>query len=165
MHRGGAHRLFTQTYTRVMAEPDGPVASEGYSGTPLPTKLGVKPQHVVFLDGVPESVDLGDLGASRVVARLPSAADVTLTFHDSYAALARRLPALFDRTSTAGMVWVCWPKKAAQRELGLACDLDENRVRDLGLRLGFVDVKVAAIDRVWSGLKFVRRVHDRRVAD
>jgi hypothetical protein len=59
------------------------------------------------------------------------------------------------------MVWVCWPKKSAQQALGLSCDLDDNRVRELGLTLGFVDVKVAAIDEVWSGLKFVRRLRDR----
>ncbi len=55
------------------------------------------------------------------------------------------------------MVWVCWPKKASK----LPTDLDENVVRDLGLELGFVDVKVAAIDETWSGLKFVRRLRDR----
>ena len=88
-------------------------------------------------------------------------ADVTLTFHTSYDALATRLPTLFERTSTAGMVWVCWPKLAAQKSLGIISDLDENMVRDLGLELGFVDVKVAAIDDTWSGLKFVRRLADR----
>jgi hypothetical protein len=129
----------------------------GYSGTPLPTKLGVKDAHTVFLDGVPAGVDLGDLGAAHVVRRLPRAADLTLTFHDRFAGLADRLPALFERTVTDGMVWVCWPKKASK----LPTDLDENVVRDLGLELGFVDVKVAAIDETWSGLKFVRRLRDR----
>jgi hypothetical protein len=133
----------------------------GYSGTPLPRKLGVRDEYVVFLDGVPASVDLGDLGAAHVVRRLPGLADLTVTFHTDMAALAGRLPRLFDRTSPAGMVWVCWPKKSAQQALGLACDLDDNRVRELGLTLGFVDVKVAAIDEVWSGLKFVRRLRDR----
>lgn len=133
----------------------------GYSGTPLPRKLGVRDEYVVFLDGVPASVDLGDLGAAHVVRRLPRLADLTMTFHTDLATLARRLPRLFDRTSPAGMVWVCWPKKSAQQALGLSCDLDDNRVRALGLTLGFVDVKVAAIDEVWSGLKFVRRLRDR----
>ena len=133
----------------------------GYSGTPLPRKLGVRDEYVVFLDRVPASVDLGDLGAAHVVRRLPRLADLTVTFHTDMATLARRLPRLFDRTSPAGMVWVCWPKKSAQQALGLACDLDDNRVRELGLTLGFVDVKVAAIDEVWSGLKFVRRLRDR----
>ena len=68
---------------------------------------------------------------------------------------------LLERTSTAGMVWVCWPKKAAQKAQGIASDLDENLVRELGLRLGFVDVKVAAVDDTWSALKLVRRLRDR----
>ena len=59
------------------------------------------------------------------------------------------------------MVWVCWPKQAAQKAQGIASDLDENLVRELGLDLGFVDVKVAAVDETWSGLKFVRRLADR----
>ena len=136
----------------------------GYSGTPLVRKLGIKDTDVVLLDGLPETVELGDLGAARVVRRLPRAADVTLTFHTEMSSLARRLPALLERTTRDGMVWVCWPKKAAHRallEAGVVCDLDENRVRDLGLALGFVDVKVAAVDEVWSGLKFVRRLADR----
>jgi len=133
----------------------------GYSGTPLRRKLGIKDGHVVFVDRVPEGVDLGDLDGARVVRRLPRRADVTLVFALTNAELGRRLPVLFDRTAADGMVWVCWPKKAAQRALGLASDLDDGVVRALGLDLGFVDVKVAAIDEVWSGLKFVRRLRDR----
>jgi len=137
----------------------------GYSGTPLVRKIGIKDDHVVLLDGAPDDLGLGDTGGAQLVRRLPRTADVTLTFHTSLAALTKRLPTLFERTSTAGMVWVCWPKKAAQRSTrnpgGLISDLDENLVRDLGLELGFVDVKVAAIDDTWSGLKFVRRLADR----
>lgn len=133
----------------------------GYSGTPLVRKIGIKDDQVVLLDGAPADLDLGDTGGATVVQRLPRSADVSLTFHTSYAALVRRLPTLFARTTTAGMVWVCWPKKSAQKALGLTSDLDENRIRDLGLELGFVDVKVAAIDETWSGLKFVRRLSDR----
>ena len=132
----------------------------GYSGTPLARKIGIKDDHVVFLDGAPDDLEL-DTGAAAVTRRLPKTADVTLSFHTTYAALESRLPTLFERTSTAGMVWVCWPKKAAQKALGITSDLDENRVRDLGLDLGFVDVKVAAVDDTWSGLKFVRRLSDR----
>ncbi len=132
----------------------------GYSGTPLVTKLGIKPGHTLLLDGVPD-LDLGDLAGVAVVRRLPRRADVTLTFHTQLSALARRLPVLFERTSTAGMVWVCWPKLAAQKAQGIESDLDENLVRELGLDLGFVDVKVAAVDATWSGLKFVRRLADR----
>ena len=133
----------------------------GYSSTPLRHKLGIKDTHRVFLDQLPAEVDLGDLGASSLARRLPASADVTLTFHTSYDALVARLPTLLERTVTDGMVWVCWPKKSAQKSLGLSCDLDENRVRDLGLALGFVDVKVAAVDETWSALKFVRRLADR----
>ena len=134
----------------------------GYSGTPLKQKLGIKDAHRVLLDRLPADVDLGDLGAARVVRRLPAHVDVTLTFHHSYDALSARLPILFERTVTDGMVWVCWPKQAAQRERGIESDVDEGRVRELGLRLGFVDVKVAAVDDTWSALKFVRRLADRR---
>jgi hypothetical protein len=133
----------------------------GYSGTPLPTKIGIKPGHTLLVDGAPPDLDLGDLDGVNVVRRLPRRADVTLTFHATLAGLERRLPALFDRTETAGMVWVCWPKKSAQKALGLASDLDENKIRALGLELGFVDVKVAAVDDTWSALKFVRRLADR----
>ena len=133
----------------------------GYSGTPLVRKLGIKDEHVVLLDGAPTGFELGDAGGAQLVRRLPRTMNVTMTFHTSYDALAKRLPTLFERTTTAGMVWVCWPKKAAQKSLNLASDLDENKVRDLGLRLGFVDVKVAAVDETWSGLKFVRRLADR----
>jgi hypothetical protein len=132
----------------------------GYSGTPLEKKIGIKDEHVVFLDAAPDDLGL-DTGGASVVTRLPRSADVTLTFHTTYAGLSARLPVLLDRTSTAGMVWVCWPKKSAQKTLGITSDLDENRVRDPGLGLGFVDVKVAAVDDTWSGLKFVRRLADR----
>ena len=137
------------------------ISGAGYSGTPLPRKLGIKDEHVIFLDGMPGNVDLGDLAPATVVRRLPRDMDVTLTFHTSLATLSRRLPTLFERTSTAGMVWVCWPKKAAQKLQGIVSDLDDGRVRELGLTLGFVDVKVAAIDETWSALKFVRRLKDR----
>ncbi len=135
----------------------------GCSGTSLVRKIGVREGQVLLLDGAPDDVDLAGLGAggAHVVRRLPRTVDVTLTFHTSYDALARRLPVLLERTTTAGMVWVCWPKKAAQKARGISSDLDETLVRRLGLDLGFVDVKVAAIDQTWSGLKFVRRLADR----
>jgi hypothetical protein len=137
----------------------------GYSGTPLARKLGILDTHVVFLDRLPDDVELGDLGGAHVVRRLPRRADVTLTFHTDTAELTRRLPTLVDRTSRDGMVWVCWPKKSAQRSSrhpdGPVSDLDENLVRALALATGVVDVKVAAIDETWSGLKLVRRLADR----
>jgi hypothetical protein len=133
----------------------------GYSGTPLPRKLGVKDGHVVLLDRLPDGLDLGLPPTAIVVRRLRGDLDASVTFHTVLATLSKRLPVLFDHTVTAGMVWVAWPKQAAAKRLGLATDLNENVVRGLGLDLGWVDVKVAAIDEVWSGLKFVRRLADR----
>src|SRR3954454_9419200 len=128
----------------------------GYSGTPLEKKLGVKDGQVVFLDGAPDGFDL----EAPTTTRLPKQAAITLTFHTDRQALERRIGVLIEHTEQAGMIWVCWPKKAA-RKLGYETDLDENVVREIGLAAGVVDVKVCAIDEVWSGLKFVRRLADR----
>ena len=141
----------------------------GYSGTPLARKLGIRDGITVFVDRPPAGLDLdlaaGAVGRASVVRRLPATADLTLTFHTRIATLRRRLPTLIEHTSTAGMVWVCWPKKYARRSVrnpdGPVSDLDENLVRELALALGVVDVKVAAIDETWSGLKLVRRLSDR----
>jgi hypothetical protein len=129
----------------------------GYSGTPLERKLGIKDGHTVFLDHPPDGFAL----EAPTTRRLPRQADVTLTFQTAEKDLATRLPALVAHTEKAGMIWVCWPKKAAQKAHGIRTDLDENVVRRLGLEAGMVDVKVAAIDETWSGLKFVRRLTDR----
>jgi len=128
----------------------------GYSGTPLEQKLGVKDGQTVFLDHPPDGFAL----AAPTTTRLPKQAAITLTFQTAAHALERRLPTLIEHTEQAGMIWVCWPKKAA-RKLGYETDLDDNAVREIGLAAGVVDVKVCAIDEVWSGLKFVRRVADR----
>ena len=133
----------------------------GYSGTPLAKKLGVKDGHVVLLDRLPDGLELGLPPAARVVRRVRSGLDVTVTFHTRLATLLDRLPVLFEHTVTDGMVWVAWPKQTAARKLGIETDLSDNVVRGAGLELGWVDVKVAAIDETWSGLKFVRRLADR----
>jgi hypothetical protein len=133
----------------------------GYSGTPLPKKLGVKDGHVVLLDRLPEGVHLGLPPTVTVVRRLRAGLDLTVTFHTQLTTLEDRLPALFERTVTNGMVWACWPKQAAVKKLGIDSDLNDNVVRAVGLELGWVDVKVAAIDETWSGQKFVRRLADR----
>src|ERR1700712_2948877 len=125
----------------------------GDSGTPLERKLGVKPEHVVFLDGAPETFDL----EAQTTRRLPKRLEISMHFHTDDAQLEKRLPRLFERTEQAGMVWVCWPKKAAN----VPTDLDDNVVRAIGLAAGFVDVKVCAIDDTWSALKFVRRLANR----
>jgi hypothetical protein len=132
----------------------------GYSGKPLRDKLGIKPGLVVYVDGgPPHTADL--LDGSSYTARLPKQTDITLLFTTKLSRLEKRLPLVIERTVTDGMVWVCWPKKAAKVDT----DLDENIVREVGLAIGVVDVKVAAVDETWSGLKFVRRRRDRgRVA-
>jgi len=133
----------------------------GYSGTPLPKKLGVKDGHIVLLDRLPQGLDLGLPPTVTVVRRIRAGLDVTVTFHTRSATLLERLPVLFEHTVTNGMVWVAWPKQAAAKRLGIATDLSDNVVRGIGLELGWVDVKVAAIDETWSGEKFVRRLADR----
>jgi len=133
----------------------------GYSGTPLPKKLGVKDGYVVLLDRLPDGLDLGLPPTVTVVQRLRAGLDLTVTFHTKLATLEKRLPVLFEHTVTNGMVWVAWPKQAAAKRLGIDTDLSDNVVRALGLEIGWVDVKVAAIDETWSGEKFVRRLVDR----
>lgn len=129
----------------------------GYSGTPLERKLGVKDGQVVFLDRPPAGFAL----EAPTTTRLPRQAAITLTFHTDPRALERRLPTLIERTEQAGMIWVCWPKKAAVKAGLVDSELDEGQVREIGLAAGVVDVKVCAIDEVWSGLKLVRRLADR----
>ncbi len=128
----------------------------GYSGKSLTDKLGVRAHHTVYVDGGPPHT--GDLlEGTPYTTRLPRQIDLSLLFVTSRTRLERRLPLLVERTVTDGMVWVCWPKKASR----LPTDVDENVVRAVGLRAGTVDVKIAAIDETWSGLKFVRRLRDR----
>src|SRR3954447_9880356 len=128
----------------------------GYSAKPLIEKLGVRPGLVLYVDGGPPDVE-ELLDGAPYTTRLPRQADITLLFSTDLARLDKRLPLIIERTVTNGMVWVCWPKRASK----VPTDLDENVVRELGLASGVVDVKVAAVDDTWSGLKFVRRLRDR----
>lgn len=134
--------------------------SSGYSGKPLAAKLGIQPGHRVVLDNAPAGFVIDGLPAPVHLVTRPgrSVHDVIVVFCPDRSRLARRLPALLPRTATAGMIWVAWPKRSS----GLATDLDENGVRELALPLGIVDVKVCAIDDVWSGLKLVRRMANRK---
>jgi len=131
----------------------------GYSGTPLPAKLGVKPGNRLLLDGAPADLPLGPLPDGVTPHRRPGPEpyDVVLLFAPDAAHLHARWPALVPRLATAGRLWVCWPKKSS----GVPTDLTENVVRDIGLAQGLVDVKVCAVDATWSGLAFVRRLADR----
>ena len=126
----------------------------GYSGTPLPRKLGVTPDSRVLVINSPDGFDPG-APFHRRAGRGPY--DVVLLFCRDSATLQRHFEAAAARHSTAGMIWVCWPKKTS----GVPTDLTDGVVRGYGLEHGQVDVKVAAIDETWSGLKFVTRLRDR----
>ena len=131
----------------------------GYSETPLHRKLGIKPDTRALLSAPPPEFALDDLppGAAVHTRAHGSSYDVVVAFCPDRKRLVARFAPLRDRLTTDGALWVAWPKKAS----GRVSDLDENVVRDVGLAAGMVDVKVAAIDDIWSGLKFVRRVRDR----
>ena len=131
----------------------------GYSGTPLPKKLGVSAGHRVLLDGAPAGFELRDLPSDVVLHRrgAPGLYDVIVCFCPDQARLRRRWQVLHRLTPPGGSLWVAWPKRSS----GMATDLDENVVRAFALAHGRVDVKVCAIDDVWSGLKHVIRVGDR----
>jgi hypothetical protein len=132
------------------------VTTPGYSGKPLVEKLGIKPGMQVYVDGGPSNSD-ELLAGTPFTTRLPRQVNVTLLFTTELARLERRLPLVIERTVSNGMIWVCWPKKASK----VPTDVDENDVRRAGLAAGLVDVKVAAVDETWSGLKLVRRLADR----
>ena len=131
----------------------------GYSGTPLQRKLGIKPDSRVLVSAAPPEFDIPDLprGATVHTRAAGASYDVVLAFCPDLRRLERRFSSLAPRLTTAGALWIAWPKKSS----GVATDLDENVVRDVGLAQGLVDVKVIAIDPTWSGLKFVRRLRDR----
>jgi hypothetical protein len=133
----------------------------GYSGTPLPKKLGIKPGHRLVVLGAPAGFEADTLQpmpedvAVRRTARGP--ADVIVSFHTERADLARRMPKLRGLMDPAAALWISWPKKAAKTDT----DLTEDVVRELALANRLVDVKVAAVDEIWSGLKLVIRLVDR----
>lgn len=132
----------------------------GYSGTPLPAKLGIAPGQRALLAGAPADVEAtlaAALASANRLARL-GAFDFALAFVASRAALAKTLDRLEPKLDDAGMLWIAWPKKAS----GVATDVTEDAVRADALPRGLVDVKVCAIDATWSGLKLVRRVRNRR---
>jgi hypothetical protein len=127
----------------------------GYSGTPLPRKLGVKPDSRVLVDGAPAGFALQGVDLHTRAGSAPY--DIVLLFVPDQARLARRWSALAARLTVAGRLWVCWPKRASSRQT----DLTDNVVREYGLAQGLVDVKVCAVDNTWSGIAFVRRLRDR----
>jgi len=145
---------------RAIAQPPSdPVAPAsalaGYSGTPLPRKLGIKPGFVVALVGAPPRFEnilrkLPDGVSLRRSAR--GHANLTLWFVTRQVELQRRMPAMAARTAR-GHLWIVWPKKAS----GMRTDISQKEVREAGLGAGIVDFKIAALDQTWSGLCFAAR--------
>lgn len=132
----------------------------GYSGTPLVKKLGIKPGfRIAFLHAPPDVVASIDLPAETTVCAASSrqTLDFIILFVKSKQDLAKKFSPAAAKLKPDGMLWISWPKKAS----GIKTDLTENVVRELGLSEELVDVKVCAVDEIWSGLKFVFRLKDR----
>jgi hypothetical protein len=131
----------------------------GYSGTPLAKKLGVKEGfNLRFVNAPAKLYKELDLPANVTVnSRTRKPIDLVLLFVTTKRDLERAFSSYAAKLTPAGMLWICWPKKSS----GVASDLTDNLVRQLGLAKGMVDVKVCAVDEVWSGLKFVFRLKDR----
>ncbi|MBV9923440.1 MAG: DUF3052 family protein [Acidobacteria bacterium] len=132
----------------------------GYSGTPLPKKLCIKEGARVALVNAPPDFEkvLGVMPAgAEFVPASRRGLDVVLLFARSRAELVRRFETYAARLRPDGSLWVAWPKKASKVET----DLAEGYVRQHGLDVGLVDVKVCAVDETWSGLRFVYRLRDR----
>lgn len=135
----------------------GPEAAgpAGYSGTPLPRKLGIKEQTVLAILSEPREfrAQLGALpGSVKVTTRMSKSTTLVIWFVDRQSTLSSRLPRIAS-TLIQGSLWVAWPKKAS----GVPTDLNEDIIRRAGLASGLVDYKVCAIDNTWSGLLFTRR--------
>lgn len=126
----------------------------GYSGTPLAKKLGLKPGQTAWFFAMPESVrtEIGDPGLEE--RREPvEGLEVAHVFVTERAELDRLLSELRAKLASDGMVWVSWPKKVSK----VPTDITENTIREVALPMGWVDVKVCAVDGTWSGLKLVIR--------
>ena len=132
----------------------------GYSGTPLPKKLGIKAGFRAQLANAPAEVraELREALAECARVKQGDALDFVMMFSKSRVEMTKEFARIGKLLAPAGMLWVSWPKKSSK----VATDVDENVVREIGLAAGLVDVKVCAGTEVWSGLKFVRRVKDRK---
>ncbi len=132
----------------------------GYSATPLAKKLGYSNGTVVVATGAPSGfkMALGPLREVRFASKVDAANDIAHTFVTQRSELAAQLEKLRAHLRDDAVVWVSWPKKAAR----VATDITEDVVRAVALPLGFVDIKVCAIDDIWSGLKLVVRKELRK---
>lgn len=132
----------------------------GYSGTPLPKKLGLEPPLVLVAVGAPEDYPawLGKLpDGVRIVSKPGKTVQAAHVFVTKRTALEKALVAFRKQLGQNGFVWVSWPKKASKVET----DITEDTIRQVALPLGFVDIKVCAVNDVWSGLKLVIRKSNR----
>jgi hypothetical protein len=134
----------------------------GYSGTPLPQKLGIKPgltvvtinapaQYRRLLGKIPKDVAFSD--------RLKPGSNFVHLFTSRRSELQRKMSILRDKISDNGTVWISWPKQSS----GISTDVTEDVVREIALPLGFVDIKVCAVDEIWSGLKLMIRKENRKL--
>ena len=131
--------------------------SNGYSGTPQARKLGIKPGQRICLDNPPPGWQLTDPPAEISFVGTGASADLIVSFFTASDKLTERLPSLVKRIYPSGAIWIAWPRRAG----GHQSDITNNIVRDHALPLGVVDVKIAAIDDNWSGLRLVWRVSNR----
>jgi hypothetical protein len=130
--------------------------TSGYSGTPLAKKLSLKNGMRVWWDGLPDSVrvEIEREGLALQPLTVPeSAVDAAHIFVVERSELERQLIQLLPLLAPSGFIWVSWPKKAAK----VRTDITEDVIRDVCLPMGLVDVKVCAIDDIWSGLKLMKR--------
>jgi Protein of unknown function (DUF3052) len=131
----------------------------GYSGTPLVKKLGIKPgSNIALVNAPPNYAKNLDLPEGVIInSRSVKPLDFVQLFVKSEKDLKTSFSQYAARLNANGMIWVSWPKKTS----AVSTDLSENLIRDIGLSAGLVDVKVCAVNEVWSGLKFVFRLKDR----
>jgi hypothetical protein len=137
----------------------------GYSGTPLPQKLGIKDGHKLAFANAPANFDktLGPLPAVTIEklatkAKQPPLLDVIVVFVKQRADMVVHIATCRPRMQPNAGLWIAWPKKAS----GVATDITEQTIRDVALPTGLVDNKVCAIDDTWSGLRLVIRKEHRR---
>jgi hypothetical protein len=132
----------------------------GYSGTPLPKKLGIKEGFQIALVDLPPDVK-AELKSALTSCQIAKGGplDFAMIFTKSAGDLEKQFSQFAKQLAPSGMLWVSWPKKTS----GVVTDLNEHEVRRIGLEAGLVDVKVCAVSEIWSGLKFVIRVKDRAI--
>lgn len=136
------------------------MSSAGYSSTPLSKKLGYMPGMRVHWINAPEHYAelLGDSTSEVTLLKaMPKHADLIHLFTTKRSLLERRIKKIGEAIHPDGMLWVSWPKKAAAKKHGIVTDMTEDVVREIVLPPGLVDVKVCAVDEIWSGLKIMWR--------